>query len=174
VATSERQQAVWQDVRRFHRSLSTTLGTPVAAPQSPSSLQLALENDKLKAIQTAYAKVLQSAAEKDGDVIGYAFAINGKLNSAEIYPSNGLFRKMWPKLLRANATEAIGEKNGVTEELPSAAQILAFIETAERGKATETPLGKDMRLEMREADSVLYFESRRKAGGFVHRTYLAR
>ena len=27
------------------------------------------------------------------------FAVNGKLNSAEIYPSNGLFRKMWPKLL---------------------------------------------------------------------------
>ena len=154
--------------------MTRSLGAPVAAPQSLSSLQLALENEKLEAVQSAYAKALQSAAESDGDVIGYAFAINGKLNSAEIYPSTSLFRKMWPKLLRANATEAIGDKGGPSVELPSTDAILAFLNGAERGKSTQTQLGADMRLETREADTALYFESKRKAGGWVHRTYLAK
>ena len=57
------------------------------------------------------SKALEQAGEKDDDVVGYVFAVNGKLNSADVYPSNGLFRKMWPKLLQASVTEAIGEKN---------------------------------------------------------------
>ena len=42
-------------------------------------------------------------------MIGYVFAINGKVNSADIYGSNVLFKKLWPKLLKANAIEAIAE-----------------------------------------------------------------
>jgi hypothetical protein len=33
----------------------------------------------------------------------------GAPSRADIYPSNGLFRKMWPKLLRASITEAISD-----------------------------------------------------------------
>ena len=39
-------------------------------------------------------------------------AINGKAVSANVYPSNGLFRKVWAKQLAAVVTEAIGEKTG--------------------------------------------------------------
>jgi hypothetical protein len=169
-----RQTAVWDDVARVQRELARNLKAPVAAVQSPSSLQLALENETLKAAQAAYVTALQSAAEKDGDVIGYAFAINGKLNSAEIYPSNGLFRKLWAKLLRANATEAIGDKGGSSAALPSTEAVLAFLAQSERGNTTEKPLGKNLRLKTREAEKTFYFETRRTAGGFVHRSYLAK
>ena len=179
--TGERQREMWKTVTVIQDKLSRNLGARVAAPQSASSLQLSLENEKLKDAQTASVKALQPAGEADGDVIGYVFAVNGKLNSADVYPSNGLFRKMWPKLLAANAIEAIGDKITATDAaLPSTADVVAFLETAERGKASEKPLNHDVKLETREADQSLFFETRRvpaspgTVGGWVHRNYLAK
>ena len=34
------------------------------------------------------------------------FAVNGKVNSGDVYRSNALFRKMWAKMLTAAANEA--------------------------------------------------------------------
>src|SRR5204863_4455174 len=179
--TSARQQEVWRKVRKVQDGLSSNLGTTVNAPASQSSLQLALENERLKDAQAAYIKALQGAGEKEDDIVGYVFAVNGRLNSAEIYPSNGLFRKMWPKLLAANATEAIGETGMAAEPaLPSTEQVLAFLDHAEHGKAQEKALNSTVRLETREADQSLYFETRRApnapgaAGGWVHRSYHAK
>src|SRR4029077_16899585 len=122
-------------------SLSSNLAAPVAAASSASSLQLSLENDKLKAAPAAYIKALQPAGAGGDDVVGFVFAINGKLNSADMYPSNGLFKKMWPKLLAASAIEAIGDKPaGASAVLPSEADVLAFLKAAEGGKAVEQPL----------------------------------
>ena len=77
------------------KKLSQGLNAPVASPQSASSLQLALENEKLKEARTAYIGALQPAGEKDADIVGYVVAINGKMSAANLYPSNALFRKMW-------------------------------------------------------------------------------
>jgi hypothetical protein len=171
---ASRQQQVWDRVRKIQDGLSSNLGAPVNSATSQSSLQLALENDKLKDAQDGYLKVLQHEGEKDADVIGYVFAINGRLNSAEVYPSNGLFRKMWPKLLKASVTEAIGQKNADSESVPIAEAALAFLTDAAKGAASEKPLPANVRLETRQADKTLYFETRRASGAFVHRSYLAK
>ena len=78
--------------------------------------------------------------EKETDVVGYVFAVNGKLNSADLYPSNALFRKMWAKLLRASATEAIAESDMTSSAgtPPSADAVMAFLETSEAGVASKT------------------------------------
>ena len=154
--------------------LSSNLGVTVNAAASQSSLQLALEHEKLQAAQSAYIAALQPAGEKDADVIGYVFAVNGKLNSAEIYPSNELFRKMWPKLLKASVTEAIGQKNAGGEATPPRDAAMAFLDDAIKGAATEKTLTADVRLETRSADKAFYFETRRTSGAWVHRSYLAK
>jgi hypothetical protein len=119
--------------------------------------------------------VLLKEGENADDVVGYVFAIGGKLNSAEVYPSNGLFRKMWPKLLKASVTEAIGQKNsGVADPVPTNGAALAFLTDAAKGASSETPLPASVRLETRQADNAFYFETRRKDGAFVHRSYLAK
>src|SRR6201999_3060929 len=74
------QQQVWAKVRKIQAGLSSNLGAPVKAATSDSSLQLSLENEKLKDAQDAYLKVLQKEGDKASDVIGYVFAVNGKLN----------------------------------------------------------------------------------------------
>jgi hypothetical protein len=172
--TSSRQQQVWDNVRKVQQGLSSSLGTTVNAAASQSSLQLALENEKLKDAQRGYIAALQTAAEKDGDVVGYIFAINGKLNSAEVYPSNGLFRKMWPKLLQASVTEAIGQKSGDKDANPTGEAALAFLDAASKGQSSEKTLTKEVRLETRNTDKAFYFETRRASGDWVHRSYLAK
>jgi hypothetical protein len=177
---SRRQQEMWRDVSKTQEKLARAIAAPVAAPESRSSLQLSLENEKLKDAQAAYVKALKQAGEAGDDIIGYVFAINGKLNSADLYPSNGLFRKMWPKLLAANAVEAIGEKAAAGAAPPPNADVLAFLKAAEAGKAVEQPLTKAIKLETREASGALFFESRRvpsapgAEAAWVHRNYIAK
>lgn len=171
--TGQRQQEVWRKVRSVQEKLSGSVGAPVYSPTSQTSLQLALENEKLKDAQAAYLKALKGAGEQD-DVVGYVFAVNGKLNSAEIYPSTGLFRKMWPKLIQASITEAISHQNGDKEETPAGEVALAFLTDAAKGKSTEKPLPAQVQLEVRDADKAFYFETRRASGAFVHRSYLAK
>jgi hypothetical protein len=169
------QQQVWARVRKVQDGLSSNLGAPVRAAASQSSLQLSLENEKLKDAQDAYLKVLLKEGETADDVVGYVFANDGKLNSAEVYPSNGLFRKMWPKLLKASITEAIGQKNsGAADPVPTNDAALAFLDHAAKGAASERPLPACVRLETRQVDNAFYFETRRADGAVVHRSYLAK
>ncbi len=172
--TSVRQQEVWRRVRSVQEKLSANVGAPVYAPASQTSLQLALENEKLKDAQAGYLNALKAAGETDDDVVGFVFAVNGKLNSAEVYPSNALFRKMWPKLLQASITEAISHKDADTDAAPAGDVALAFLTEAAKGKSTERPLPAQVRLEVRDADKAFYFETRRASGAFVHRSYLAK
>src|SRR5262245_57982877 len=66
--TSRKQRAVWDGVSRLQKSLADRVGEPVAAPESASSLQLALENKKLVTEQKAYVEALRKAGEASDDV----------------------------------------------------------------------------------------------------------
>jgi hypothetical protein len=173
-AVAERQREVWQEVARVQGLLSRRIGGVVNSPESQTSLQLALESEKLKEAQEGYIKALKIPGEQDKDIVGYVFTVNGKPSSAEIYPSNALFRKMWPKLLSANATEAIAAKNGPAEPAPSVASVNAFLKEAEAGKVSKRALPHSVELETRDADQALYAETRRQDGTWVYRNYLAK
>src|SRR5207247_6429616 len=120
-------------------------------------------NEKLIDAQHAYVNALKAAGEADDDIIGYLFAVNGKLNSADLYPSNGLFRKMWNKLLNASAIEAIGHKDEPRAAAPSPEAVTAFLADAERGKASEKPLNAGARLDTRDGEQAYLFETARIA-----------
>ena len=105
------------------------------------------------------------------------FAVNGKINSADIYPSNGLFRKMWPKLLRASVTEAIGERTADSAPAPPTAAVSGFIGSADSGRAVETKAGERASVRMRDSTRAMVLESRpanAPAAGWVYRNYLAK
>ena len=96
------QQEVWDKVNEAQGRLSSNVGATVNSAASRSSLQLSLENNQVVASVDEYVKELSGIAYGRSDVIGYAFAINGKLNSADIYVSNALFKKVWLKNLKGN------------------------------------------------------------------------
>jgi hypothetical protein len=177
--TGARQQQVWENVRKTQAKLAGSLGAQVRSAQSASSLQLALENEKLMDAQKGYNDALKAAGESGDDIVGFIFAVNGDLNSADVYPSNGLFRKMWNKLLTASVIEAIGHKDDPRVAAPSIETVTAFLAAAENGKSSEKPLNAGARLETREADKAYMFETARAPSpsapaSWVHRNYLAR
>jgi len=170
-----RQEKVWASVASVQNRLSEQLSAEVASPRSATSLQLSLENDKLKEAREAYIKALQSFGDEKDDIIGYVFAVNGKVNSADVYPSNALFRKMWPKLLAASVTEAIGaDKDAAAAAAPAPASVGAFLTSAESGSAQEETVNGVAREEVRDAKGAVFMEAKRSDGAWVHRNYLAK
>lgn len=174
--TAAKQRKVWDSVAQTQKKLSGGLNSAVAAPESATSLQLSLENAKLKEARAGYIKALEEAGGKETDVIGYVVAINGKIASANVYPSNALFRKMWSKQLAASVTEAIGERRpgAPAASAPAAPMAKEFLAAAEKGAAHERQVAAGMRQETRDGDASLYSEARSADGRWVHRNYLAK
>jgi hypothetical protein len=170
----ESQVEIWAKVKQTQDELARNVGAPVAAPASPSSLQLSLENEKLKEVQTAYIGALQGAGTSADDIVGYVVAINGKIASADVYRSNALFRKVWPKLLAANVTEAIAKKDGAGVGQPSVTDVDAFLSAIAAAPESERAINAGVRLATREVKTALYAETRRGDESWVHRNYLAR
>lgn len=169
-----RQQKVWAEVAKTQRDLSDQLTASVAAPQSESSLQLSLENEKLKQARADYLAALEPRGDEKGDIVGYVIAINGKVSSADIYPSNTLFKKMWPKQLAASVTEAIGTQPDAPSPAPSKEEVAGFMAAAEKGVPSRESVAGLSQQEVRNADAGLFIEARRNDGGWVHRNYLAK
>ncbi|MBI5260965.1 MAG: hypothetical protein HY852_04000 [Bradyrhizobium sp.] len=173
-----RQRQIWKNVAEIQSKLSSKLGAPVTAPQSQTSLELTLENDRLAREQSEYVAALQDKGEQGGDIVGYVFAVNGKINSADIYPSNGLFRKMWAKLLRASVTEAIGERDAANAATPpSVDAVNGFIAGAEKSKTVETRTKEKSVIGVKENADVMSLVSRPAAAGpeaWTHRSYIAK
>ncbi|HEX4947206.1 MAG TPA: DUF6569 family protein [Blastocatellia bacterium] len=147
----------------------------VASDVSRSSLQLTLENKVVKATADEYIKALSSAIAGKTDVIGYAFAINGQINSADVYSSHALFVKLWPKLLNASAVEAIAEFDQAGKaEAVAVEAVQAFLTEAETGATEHKQITPRVAVEKRESEKNLFFETRDRQNGeqWLHRNYL--
>jgi hypothetical protein len=168
------QQEVWSKVAEAQKKLSENVGGDVTANASSSSLQLALENGKVAATAEEYVKKLTALTSGKSDVIGYAFAVNGEINSADIYVSNHLFNKLWPKMLKAAAVEAVAEKNTVSSNAPAPkpASIEAFLSDAAKGEAKERSTSGKSKVITREADGNAVYEARDKSDAVIHRNYV--
>ena len=108
-------------------------------------------------------------------MIGYAFAINGKINSADVYAANALFLELWPSLLKASAVEAIAElRRGQKFDAVSPAEVQAFLDDAEAGAATERDVTKRVQMITRESKVNILLETRDRSasGAWLHRSYI--
>lgn len=173
-ANGERsQQEVWSKVAEAQKKLSSNVGVDVTKNASGSSLQLALENGKVAASADEYVRKLSTLIAGKSDVIGYAFAVNGEINSADIYVSNHLFKKLWPRMLKAAAIEAVAEGNrGGDAPTPKPASIEAFISDADKGKEKERTTSGKSKVVTREKDGNAVFEARDKGDVVIHRNYV--
>ncbi|HEY9405668.1 MAG TPA: DUF6569 family protein [Pyrinomonadaceae bacterium] len=169
------QGEVWNKVAEAQGKLSAKVGSRVNAPISQSSFQLTLENRQVRETAAAYLKALSHVADGQRDVIGYAFAINGRVNSADVYAANALFLKLWPSLLKASAVEAIAElERGRKFDAVSASDVGAFLDDAEGGAATAKDVTKRVQMITRESKVNILFETRDRsaAGQWLHRSYI--
>lgn len=137
-------------------------------------MQLSLENKKVVANVDDYVRKLGSVINGQSDVIGYAFAVNGQINSADIYVSNALFKKLWVKMLKASATEAVSQANGVRLADPVKADaVKGFMADADRTQSKGKSVGAGAWLVTREDKDNVMFEARdERSKTVVHRSYV--
>lgn len=176
VRVSQSQQQVWENVSKMQAKLSSNVGVSVQDERSSTSLQLTMENDKLKETRKEYLEKLESVpSSQQENVIGFAFTINGKINSAEVYASDKIFKKMWKKLIEATVTEAFAEyQKDATFESLDAKQVQTFLQKAEAGEAKGMEINQRNQAVEMETDTSCLFESRdmENKGEWIHRSYI--
>ncbi len=167
------QNEVWNEVSKAQDKLSENVGVSVNSAKSSTSLQLSLENDSVRKMVDEYMDRLGRITDGKSDVIGYAFAINGRINSADIYVSNSLFKKLWPRMLRAAAVEAVAKKDDGTYSTVTPENVQAFLRDAQKGNKTEETVSANSKIITREDDSNLVFEAVDSSMKVtIHRSYV--
>jgi hypothetical protein len=171
---SKSQGEVWKKVAEAQDKLSTNVGTKVNSAVSNSSLQLALENKQVAATTDEYIKKLAAIVDGKTNVVGYAFVINGEVNSADVYASSALFKKLWPKLLRATAVEAVSElTKGQTYIQLKPETVQGFLDRADSAAAKEEKVNSRVTTVTRDEKDAVVFESRdEKQKVVLHKSYV--
>jgi hypothetical protein len=173
---SSSQAEVWEGVERSQGKLSAASNSNVASSVSRSSLPLTLENENVRISTDDYIEALRSIISGKDDVIGFVFAINGEINSGDTYSSHELFTKMWPRLLKAAAIEALSESYG--EEISNSVEVdemRRFLDDADAATSVSTRDVTDrVSMVTQESARALLIESRDADRTWLHRNYLSR
>jgi hypothetical protein len=171
------QGLVWASVVEQQTKLTDNLKSDVRATNSPSSFQLTLESAPLVDKSAEYEKALSRSLEDQHDVVGWAYAINGKVAGANVYASPELFKKLWPKLLKSACVEAIAElpTNGPTTQ-PTVAQkdVTGFMDDASQPAAEAKQVNGRTRIVNHEQEKLEMIQSEDTDGTWVHRNYLTK
>ena len=172
---SKSQGEVWSKVAESQQKLSAATNSNATSRVSRSSLPLTMENHQVRSESGEYAKFLSDIVDHKSDVIGIVMVINGKINSADIYGSSALFVKLWPKLLKAAAIEAVAEssesessKSSVTTD-----DIASFLTAAgeDSSQTEERTVTDRIRLVTLTSENAVFLTTL-DGGTVLHRNYL--
>jgi hypothetical protein len=170
------QQAVWGEVAEAQGKLASAVDAKVADDVSPSGYELTLDHAKVRDRRAAYVTALATIVDVRPDTVGFLFAVNGQINSAEVYASAGLFRKYWRKLLESAAVEAVAElpAEPVTVTPPGLAVVAEFLKATSRAAGREQKITERVTLKTRRRGGDVLFETHDTAhpAAAVHRSYL--
>src|SRR6266850_6116828 len=177
----QNQSDVWSGVAeqqtKLNQNLSRISGETVETRSavSSSSLQLTLENKNLDKIKKEYLNEFEPLLNGKTDVIGFAYAINGELNSAEVYNNKNLFRALWPKLLDSAVTEAVAEcDNDRKYQNVQSSELKSFFETALSGSAKERSVSKSTLVRTITTPKTVLFETldSKADGVWIHKSFI--
>ena len=160
------QSEVWQEVAKVQEKLGASVGQDVTAKESASSLQLTLENKQLSAKLSEYKSAFLHLLANQQHVIGYAFAINGQLNTADIFANQVLLKKLWPKIVDAAATESVSEYDkSLSIQTPKPKSVQVWLKQAEQGKKSTRQLKPGLTQETVESGQDVRFDTYSVEGG---------
>lgn len=176
------QHAVWQEVSNFQDKAARSAGVDngdVTSDASPTSLNLTLDNQKVSESASEYLDSLKHITAGKQDVVGFAFAINGRLSEVEVYPCSALFQKMWPKLIASAAHEAFCESfTKADHATTSVAGLRELMQEAEKAQGREVRTSAKSWTIVRETPDTVLFESlygKPEEGElWMHRNYVTR
>ncbi len=169
------QGQVWAGVASVQDRLARNTRKPARAAESPSSFELTLELPAVKTTAAQYEEALSKICAEHEDALGYVALINGRIHMADVYASPALFKKLWPRLLKALAVEAIARRNEkAADNPPTVAAIERFLVSAENVTAEQQDHGDRVRIFTRQGENILLTETwdTQHQTGWLHRSYL--
>jgi hypothetical protein len=170
------QGAVWDSVAKAQSDVSKHLGGSVKSAVSSTSLQLSLENKTLRGTVETYVEDIERQVPPSTDAVGYAMALNGQVESVDVFATPGLFAKLKSKLLRAGATEAIAAKTTTPFEQPKAAAVQTLVSDAESGEAKLEKQNLRTEVSKKETGKSVVFSTKEDSfhGKAAHKSYMAK
>jgi hypothetical protein len=99
-----RQDRVWGCVAVQKASAHKTL----QCPNTNSSVNEMLDAPQVQTLCEEYATALEQVLDRaeNRDAVGMAIVFNGQIEEVNLYPNRTLFRKLFPRLVRAYAVQA--------------------------------------------------------------------
>ena len=158
------QGDVWADV--------ATQNAAVGAQPSSGTYNAALTNPEVEAKYQEYARAMMPKLE-GRNTVGTVVAINGKVQSVDIFASPSLFQKMKDKLLKAVVLDVIGVKDAGAAE-PGKDAILDFYKSTMAAQAVELKRYGDNCNFKRESGAAAANESLDTGGQMLHRSLQAK
>jgi hypothetical protein len=175
VKLKSNQQEVWNQVAAAQASLSTAMNTSARAVAAPTSFAMTMEAPAVRRSIDGYVQELAGVPNHQDDVIGYAFMINGKMNSSDIYGTHRLFAGLWMKLLRASAVEAVSEYQPGRKFTPgTVADVRSMLVNADSAKPAVRDLTARTQVITKETAQNVMFETRDRGqnGAWIHKNYM--
>jgi hypothetical protein len=123
------------------------------------------EAEALQRLQP-YMASLQTSIRDTQRVVGVIVAIDGKVESLDVFESTPLFRKLWPKLLKsyaldaANAAEQVDEEALAKRETCTRSDAVAFFSKASQSRPQKHESSSGLAVASSDNDDLVLFTAR--------------
>lgn len=147
------QSSVWRSNARGNLALGDRCGNLVH-----DSFVSNVEDPLVRAEVDKFVAALRHVAG-GADIVGFAFAVNGRVNSADVYAHTGLFRKQWPRLLRACAIEALVRSREAATGIATRRDVDVLLAESLRAPERDRTTGPGVECRTRLGSKYVSFES---------------
>jgi hypothetical protein len=167
------QERVWACCAAQKDSACKTLN----CPNTNSSVNEMLDAPQVQAISEEYAAALGRALDRpeNRDAVGMAIAFNGQIEEVNLYPNRALFRKLFPRLIRAYAVQAALLKDQAKGGEPvTVAAVAQFLQARDARSQKEKTLDAHNDVQVSELGDSRFQCTTRYNGQSIHWQLMAK
>lgn len=149
VHEQEDQQQVWDGVSETNLITGATMASGAFTSNY-------VQQDVLEKLDP-YVDHLRDAVLEQDRVVGVIVAIDGKVEAADVFGSTPLFRKLWPKLLKSYALDAMSSGSKGADKLCTKDDAQAFLDKAMRAEVSKNETSGGLVCTTRSAEHISSF-----------------
>jgi hypothetical protein len=167
------QDRVWGCVAAQKASANKTLH----CPNTNSSVNEMLDSPQVQIISEEYAAALGRALDRpeNSGAIGMAIVFNGQIEEVNLYPNRALFRKLFPRLIRAYAVQAaLLKEQPASGEPMTGAAVAQFLQAKDAKSQKKNTLDAHNDVEVNELGDSRFQCTTRYNGQSIHWQLMAK
>jgi hypothetical protein len=148
------QQGVWDQVGQSNQASGARSHTDAFTAN--------YTDPKILKLIEVYVQELDRPVAKQHRVVGAMVAVDGKMETVDVFASTPLFEKMWPKLLKGHALDAVVAASGKSEKKPGPPTLKdagEFMKAAMEAGVQKKTAGKGLVVTKRDSDRLSAYQA---------------